>query len=82
MVHSPAIMLANLRVKTIAVLDTFPGWFHLEFMRRLLSDQMPAGIDASGPGKLAAKMWFVGYCNRSCNDPFKLNNIEYALRAA
>ena len=81
MVHCPAIMLANLKAKWAADLASMPSWFHLEFVRQLLRDRAPTGIDASDHGKLVAQMWLVNWCDQSSTDPFKLYNLVNALDA-
>ena len=82
MVHSSSIILTNLKVEFAAVLGSIPGWFHFEFVRKLLGDELPEGVDAGGPGKLAAEMWLVDWCNQSCTSPLRLHALVYGLRAA
>ena len=81
MVHCPAIMLANLKAKWAADLASMPSWFHLEFVRQLLRDRVPTGIDASDHGKLVAQMWLVNWCDQANADPHKLHNLVKALNA-
>ena len=81
MVHCPVIMLVNLKAKWAADLASMPSWFRFEFVRQLLRDRAPSGIDASDHGKLVAQMWLVNWCDQTSTDPFKLYNLVNALNA-